>query len=68
MHRSEDRELLACAACGSEVDPRDAAYAYGGGTALCFACAVKRGGAYDAEQDHWFRDPDISDLPHDENV
>ena len=31
MHRSEDRELLACAACGSEVDPRDAAYAYEGG-------------------------------------
>ncbi len=66
MHRSEEAETLSCAACGSAVDTRASAYVYGADGALCFDCAVKRGGAYNAGEDHWYRVPDVSDLPSDD--
>jgi len=63
MHRSETRELSLCADCGAEILPaRDRGFSLGGDLALCMACAVRRGGAYDEEYDRWVRVPDTADL------
>jgi hypothetical protein len=63
MHRSETRELAACAECGAEiVAERDRGYQFGTGAALCFACAVRRGGSYDERRDRWTTPPDVSGL------
>jgi hypothetical protein len=67
MHRSEAGELVDCAVCGATVDVRGGrAYVFGGGGALCFECAVGRGGSFDAAQDRWVEAPRISDLPRDD--
>lgn len=64
MHRSETRELAACAACGAEISPgRDRAYSFGEEAMLCWACAVRRGGTYDEEHDRWVDPPATRDLP-----
>ena len=45
MHRSETSELTTCADCGAEMTPgRERAYSFGEESALCWACAVRRGG------------------------
>lgn len=63
MHRSETRELSDCADCGAETLPaRDRAYA-SGEIVLCWACALRRGGSYDEEQDRWVVPPATADLP-----
>jgi hypothetical protein len=64
MHRSESRELVRCAECGAEMVPaRDRSYACEADAFLCFACAVRRGGAYDERLDRWTTPPDTSGLP-----
>jgi hypothetical protein len=64
MHRSEANELERCAECGAELSvPRDRGYALDADRALCFACAVKRGGAYDEQRDLWVEAPDLAGLP-----
>ena len=68
MHRSEAAELMDCAACGATVDVRGArAYAFGTASALCFECALGRGGSYDAAEDRWIEAPRISDLAREES-
>lgn len=63
MHRSEERWLARCADCGAEIRPgHDPAFTFGTDGALCAACAVRRGGRYDAEHDHWTEEPDYADL------
>jgi hypothetical protein len=62
MHRAESDELLTCTACGAAINPRDRVYSFGAEGALCFSCAVQRGGEYDAGQDRWTRSPDVSDV------
>ena len=60
MHRSEADELESCSDCGVEVQvARDRAYAFGGG-ALCYACAMRRGGIYDELHDVWTSAPDVA--------
>jgi hypothetical protein len=63
MHRSEERELGFCADCGAEVhESRDRAYALDAHRLLCFACATRRGGAYDEQHDLWVDVPDLGGL------
>jgi hypothetical protein len=63
MHRSEAEGAVACAACGSLVDPgRERAYGFGSQSTLCWACALSRGGDYDEMHDRWMRAPEVDDL------
>lgn len=63
MHRSEARDLVACLACGAEVSlGADRVFAVTPDAALCFACAVERGGAYDEAHDQWTASPRLSGL------
>ncbi|MEN8182092.1 MAG: hypothetical protein ABFS46_06110 [Myxococcota bacterium] len=62
MHRSESRELLSCVDCGALVDPREGVYGFGTEGVICFECALRRGGEYDAARDRWTKLPDVSDL------
>jgi len=63
MHRSEAETLTVCADCGTEFDvERDRGYAVGGGIAICFECAVKRGGSYDGIFERWVDEPRLEGL------
>jgi len=63
MRRTESEELAVCAECGAEiVAGRDRSYEFGSSGALCFACAVRRGGSYDESRDRWTTPPDTSGL------
>lgn len=61
MHRSEEAEYVVCASCGVELRAAERVCAVDG-IALCYECALTRGGAYDERHDHWTRTPDVSDL------
>lgn len=71
MHQTESDELSQCADCGAEVSPgRDRAYAYDAENVICFECATRRGGGWDALHERWEKAPDLSGLvdsrrPHD---
>ncbi len=57
-------ELSVCSSCGAELWPEaDRAFTYGPGAYLCFECAERRGGVFDAEEDRWTSAPDVSGLP-----
>lgn len=61
MHRSETYDLVRCANCEEEVSADDhRAYLFGAGAALCYECALERGGRYDEGRDDWTRAPDLS--------
>jgi hypothetical protein len=54
---------MACADCGAEVfGAADRAFEFGAQLLLCWQCAERRGGRYDAHQERWSTAPDISDL------
>ncbi len=66
MHRSEAEGLVLtrCLACGAEISvARDRAFAVSADEALCFDCAVERGGVYDERLDRWVAPADASNLP-----
>lgn len=64
MHRSELRDDSVCADCGAQIAAgRERGFALSAGVALCFACAVERGGVYDEQRDAWTQAPDTADLP-----
>jgi hypothetical protein len=50
-----------CRDCGEPTGER--AYGFGDSEALCWSCALRRGGSYDADQGRWAVAPDTSDLP-----
>ncbi|MDD9943160.1 MAG: hypothetical protein OXU20_19115 [Myxococcales bacterium] len=63
MHRSETYELVQCVSCGAEVSAgRDRTFTFGEDSALCFSCAVARGGKYDELHDHWEPLPNVAGL------
>jgi hypothetical protein len=63
MHRSEALDLVACLSCGAEVSLGvDRAFALTEDSALCFACAVRRGGSYSEAHDQWTKSPNLSGL------
>lgn len=56
-------EASACIECGAELWPDvDRVFATGPDTYLCFECAERRGGVYDADEDRWTVAPDVSGI------
>ncbi|MBI2893725.1 MAG: hypothetical protein HYY06_09250 [Deltaproteobacteria bacterium] len=67
MHRSEAEDLVLCAVCSAEISvSRDRGFAFGSESALCFGCALDRGGVWDELHDTWLEAPDVRDLPLEE--
>lgn len=63
MNESEWDESIACCDCGEPIFPDiDRAFACNDDAYLCFACAERRGGAFDDEIDQWLVPPDVADL------
>jgi hypothetical protein len=46
----------------AELASDDVSYAFGYQSAMCFDCAVRRGGSYDAVNERWATLPRIDDL------
>ncbi|MFO0564814.1 MAG: hypothetical protein U0263_04080 [Polyangiaceae bacterium] len=64
MHSSEWNELTPCADCGAEVAPGpDRAFLVNDEALLCFECATKRGGAWDAVHERWTKAPSLDGIP-----
>jgi hypothetical protein len=65
VERAKREELVgACMDCGEDVGLEDShAFEWGGGGALCWTCALKRGGVYDEKYDRWVVAPKVEDLP-----
>jgi hypothetical protein len=52
-----------CADCSDEMDPAaERGFPVGSDAALCFRCAVARGGCWDEAQQRWSVEPDFADL------
>jgi hypothetical protein len=63
MHRSEALDLVSCLSCGAEVSLAvDRVFALTEDAAICFACAVRRGGSYSEAHDQWTKPPNLSGL------
>ncbi|MEI8254707.1 MAG: hypothetical protein WCJ30_03455 [Deltaproteobacteria bacterium] len=63
MHQTEAGQIEQCRACGAElVSGRDREYVYSEEGEICFDCAIRRGGEYDALHDRWVKSPDVVDL------
>jgi len=68
MHRSDERSLVECAACGANVDiDLGRSFALGPASALCFECALERGGRFDEATDSWVETPSLSDVAQDDH-
>lgn len=64
MQQEELDELVDCWECGATVSPsEDPVFQFSDEGVLCFECAVRRGGKYDAVDDCWTRAPSTNDLP-----
>jgi hypothetical protein len=62
-NQDEWADPTTCIDCGAPIWPEaDRAFASAPGVYLCFACAERRGGVYDAAQDRWVTAPDVSGL------
>lgn len=56
-------DASACVECGAVLWPEvDRSFASGPETYLCFRCAERRGGVYDARSDRWSVAPDTGGL------
>jgi hypothetical protein len=56
-------DASACIDCGAGLWPGvGRAFATGPDAFLCFACAERRGGVYDAGEDRWTTPPDVTGL------
>ena len=52
-----------CADCGAQVvAAADRAFEFGTQELLCWQCAERRGGRYDAHQERWSVAPDVAGL------
>jgi len=66
QHDEREEGPLPCSACGRDVGFFAAdSYEDSTGVVLCPACAIKRGGVYDPEQDRWLVPPKVGDLQSD---
>lgn len=64
MEEQEWNELQSCVDCGASIDPAlDRGYMLSDELCLCFACAARRGGKYDALHETWTVAPDVADEP-----
>jgi hypothetical protein len=63
-HREEWDEQANCAECGALISrAAERGFAFGEAEVLCFTCAERRGGRYDADQDRWTLPPSLAGLP-----
>lgn len=52
-----------CLDCGEQFDVvRERGFPLSEADAICPACAMRRGGVYDENEDKWETEPDVSDL------
>ena len=60
----DEREVAsACADCGEPIEPRGArSYEFGEQSQLCWSCAIRRGGSYDAKHERWTTKPSTANL------
>jgi hypothetical protein len=59
----DEQAMDRCALCGADLDVgRERGFAVGADAALCFACAVARGGRFDEAEQRWVVEPDFGDL------
>jgi hypothetical protein len=66
MNSSEWIEPALCNDCNATIWPEvDRSFACSPEMFLCFACAVRRGGSYDANHERWTAAPDVGGLLHD---
>jgi hypothetical protein len=64
MYESETYDQTQCLQCGASISiARDRAYPLGDDEALCFSCALARGGRYDDLHDRWTAAPSVKGLP-----
>ena len=63
-HEDEREIASACADCGEPIQPGSggSSYAFGEQSQLCWSCAIRRGGSYDAKRERWVAEPRTSDL------
>lgn len=62
--RSDWDDATSCVECGAVLWPDvDRPFASSPETFLCYSCAERRGGVYDAAYDRWSVPPDVSGLP-----
>jgi hypothetical protein len=60
----EGEDITRCIDCGETIQgAADQSFVSGPETYLCFECAERRGGVYDAAEDRWTIPPDVSGLP-----
>jgi len=63
MERSDEMALDRCADCGADIRPgAEPVFAFGTAGMVCWDCALRRGGRYDAERERWSEAPDLRDL------
>ena len=63
MHREEFDRLEVCAQCGRGFIPEnESGFRFGTNGALCWTCAIQRGGTHDPEVDAWTHAPDLQGL------
>jgi hypothetical protein len=53
---------LVCGDCGASIGEVDRSYPFGTDSVLCEACALRRGGVYDEQEDRWITHPFVDDL------
>jgi hypothetical protein len=62
LNELQDEDL--CVECGASLSVEiDRAFACGPDTFLCYACAERRGGIFDEDEDRWTLPPDVESLP-----
>lgn len=63
MHPAEATRAVRCADCGQEIIVSGGrVYPFGDESALCFECAVSRGGEHDEYHDRWTQPPQVEEL------
>lgn len=64
MHTEEWNDVVDCYECGATIAPdTDRVFALSEDAFLCFACAVARGGVYDAKEERWTVPPSAAGVP-----
>jgi len=59
----ESSYLIDCVDCGHSVDPAfDRSFAITDEILLCHACAVRRGGVYDSDDERWAAAPSLDGI------
>ncbi len=64
VNQDEWAEPTACCDCGASMWPEvERAFPCSPETYLCFVCAERRGGVFDATEERWIVAPNVAGLP-----